>query len=86
MHPYMKNMVCNRCILVVQQELQKLNIDSCKFILGEVETTGELPKVKLQQLKKEASAYQFLSDLKLHVAISDFFPLTFLYAHQTSSR
>lgn len=46
-------MVCNRCILVVQQELAKLNIESNRVSLGEIETTGnDLPKEKLQQLAK----------------------------------
>lgn len=52
-------MVCNRCILVVQQELGKLNIDSCKITLGEVETTGELPKEKIEQLEKNLDALGF---------------------------
>ena len=59
MHLYIKNMVCNRCILVVQQELGKLNIDSCKITLGEVETTGELPKEKIEQLEKNLDALGF---------------------------
>jgi hypothetical protein len=54
MHLYIKNMVCNRCILVVQQELDKLSIDSCKVTLGEVETTAELPKEKIEQLESTA--------------------------------
>ena len=52
-------MVCNRCILVVQQELDKLDIDSSKVTLGEVETTGELPKGKLERLDKNLSALGF---------------------------
>jgi len=52
-------MVCNRCILVVQQELQKLNIDICKVALGEVETTAEIQKEKLEQLEKNLDALGF---------------------------
>lgn len=52
-------MVCNRCILVVQQELDKLTIDSCRVTLGEVETTGDIPKEKLEQLDKNLSALGF---------------------------
>lgn len=33
---YVKNMVCNRCIMVVQQELEKLNLHPVKVTLGEV--------------------------------------------------
>ena len=59
MHLYIKNMVCNRCILVVQQELDKLNIDSSKVTLGEVETTSEIPKEKIERLEKNLDALGF---------------------------
>lgn len=52
-------MVCNRCILVVQQELDKLKIDSRNITLGEVETTAELPKEKVEQLSQNLSALGF---------------------------
>jgi AraC family transcriptional regulator len=56
---YIKNMVCNRCILVVQQELQKLNINSCRVSLGEVEIAGELPGETFKQLEKNLDALGF---------------------------
>jgi AraC family transcriptional regulator len=59
MHLYIKNMVCNRCILVVQQELDKLNIEKCKITLGEVETTTELPKETINQLSDNLTALGF---------------------------
>ena len=59
MHLYIKNMVCNRCILVVQQELDKLEIESRKITLGEVDTTAELPKEKVEQLSQNLSALGF---------------------------
>ena len=59
MHLYIKNMVCNRCILVVQQELDKLNIEKCKVTLGEVETTSELPKETINQLSDNLTALGF---------------------------
>jgi AraC family transcriptional regulator len=43
-------MVCNRCILVVKQELEKLNIESCNVTLGEVETDDEPAKEAIEQL------------------------------------
>lgn len=66
MHLYIKNMVCNRCILVVQQELDKLHIDSCKVTLGEVETTVEVQKDKLNQLEQNLAAlgFEMLDDAK----------------------
>jgi AraC family transcriptional regulator len=33
---YIKNMVCNRCIMVVDQELQRLGLHPKKVTLGEV--------------------------------------------------
>lgn len=59
MHLYIKNMVCNRCILVVQQELDKLQIDSSKVTLGEVETGAEIPKDKLEQLQTNLDTLGF---------------------------
>ncbi|WP_207493762.1 helix-turn-helix domain-containing protein [Aridibaculum aurantiacum] len=59
MHLYIKNMVCNRCINVVEQELQKLQIGSCKVTLGEVETSEVLPKEKIEQLEKNLQVYGF---------------------------
>lgn len=59
MRLYIKNMVCNRCILVVKQELNKLDIDDGKVTLGEVETSVELPTEKVGQLSKNLSAVGF---------------------------
>lgn len=56
---YIKNMVCNRCILVVQQELQKLDIKSSKVTLGEVETERELPKEQIEQLSDNLASLGF---------------------------
>lgn len=39
---YIKNMVCNRCIMVVKNELQKLGIDPVNVVLGEVTLEQEL--------------------------------------------
>ena len=33
---FIKNMVCNRCIMVVRQELEKLGLDVKSVTLGEV--------------------------------------------------
>ncbi|MFG4003159.1 helix-turn-helix domain-containing protein [Flavobacterium aquidurense] len=39
---FVKNMVCNRCIMVVQDELEKLDLDFTNIRLGEVTLTKEL--------------------------------------------
>ena len=38
-----KNMVCDRCILVVQQELEKLGLKPLQIELGRVEMESDLP-------------------------------------------
>ncbi len=52
-------MVCNRCILVVRQELEKLNIKTRNITLGEVETDIALPKDKIVQLSNCLAALGF---------------------------
>src|SRR5687768_12302856 len=59
MHLYIKNMVCNRCIIVVKQELEKLGIDNCQVGLGEVKTETELTKEKIAELEKNLSSLGF---------------------------
>ncbi|OJU26580.1 MAG: AraC family transcriptional regulator [Sphingobacteriales bacterium 41-5] len=39
---FIKNMVCNRCIMVVQNEVDKLGLDAKNFKLGEVTFDKEL--------------------------------------------
>lgn len=47
---YIKNMVCNRCVMVVSQELEKLDLHPEKIILGEVVLKEDnLSKEKLEQ-------------------------------------
>lgn len=41
---YIKNMVCNRCIVAVENELQHLSIPYKKVELGEVELEASLTK------------------------------------------
>lgn len=69
MHLYIKNMVCNRCILVVQQELQKLGINSCKVTLGEVETVDDPSKEQIQELSDNLAAigFELLSNNKQQI-------------------
>ncbi len=39
---YVKNMVCNRCILVVKSELEKFGIQASAITLGEITTTHDI--------------------------------------------
>ncbi len=59
MHLYIKNMVCNRCILVVRQELEKLHIDARAVTLGEVALSRELSKEQMQQLTGNLTSLGF---------------------------
>ena len=59
MHLYIKNMVCNRCIMVVQQQLDKLEIKSTNITLGEIETLNDVSKQKLKQLSQNLARLGF---------------------------
>lgn len=48
---YVKNMVCPRCITVVQQELLKVEINAKAVQLGEIQLEKPLTKLKMVQLK-----------------------------------
>lgn len=49
---FIKNMVCPRCIKVVKDELNKLEIYPSNISLGEVELVEELPLNKLDKVKE----------------------------------
>lgn len=56
---YIKNMVCNRCIMVVQQVFENLGYPPVRISLGEVETTQPLKDQELDPLKKTLTGYGF---------------------------
>jgi AraC-like DNA-binding protein len=47
---YIKNMVCNRCVLVVRSEMEKMGFDVKDVILGEVSVIGELSKEQKEKV------------------------------------
>jgi AraC-like DNA-binding protein len=49
---FIKNMVCNRCIMVVQQELDKLGLPVQSIRLGEVQLDSEPPAAAKKQLEQ----------------------------------
>lgn len=63
---FIKNMVCNRCILVVEGELKKLNIPFSSIILGEVQLTQALQAQKETALRQalEALGFEIIDDKK----------------------
>jgi AraC family transcriptional regulator len=61
-----KNMVCDRCKRVVNEELSHLGINITKIELGVVETNGELSTAQLEQVKKVMinNGFEILDDRK----------------------
>lgn len=59
-------MVCDRCILVVKQELDKLNLVAASIKLGEVQLAKEPNEKQLAQLKERLDllGFELLDDAK----------------------
>lgn len=62
---FVKNMVCNRCIKVVRDELQKLGHDVRSITLGEVVIAGEPDMAKIGDMLKE-NGFELLEDQRKH--------------------
>jgi AraC family transcriptional regulator len=61
-----KNMVCNRCIKVVKEELEKLNLEVKNIVLGEVTVNKDentLPIEKIKQVLEE-NGFELIEDKK----------------------
>jgi len=56
---YIKNMVCNRCIMVVQQVFERLGYPPVRIALGEVETAKPLADETLTELRKNLTGFGF---------------------------
>lgn len=52
-------MVCNRCILVVKSELEKLGLNVLAIELGEVILSNSLSKAKIQQINQLLKGFGF---------------------------
>lgn len=61
---YIKNMVCDRCIKVVKEELEKLGFEINKIVLGEVKAYGEFGKDNLVKIKNvlEENGFELIED------------------------
>lgn len=66
MQLYIKNMVCDRCILVVRQQLEQQGLAYKNIQLGEVELTGPTSAIELQALKDQLHnlGFEMLDDKK----------------------
>jgi AraC family transcriptional regulator len=56
---YIKNMVCNRCVLAVQQVFERAAIQVNKISLGEVELFEPIDEAKLNSIDKQLQALGF---------------------------
>lgn len=63
---YIKNMVCNRCKMVVRSELEQLGLQPLDVELGEVELEQALTEVQKEQLEKRFSelGFELIDDKK----------------------
>src|SRR5690349_5418082 len=66
---YIKNMVCRRCIMAVQNELEKLALEPIHIQLGEVKLASEPSSEKLSKLKQslEKIGFEVLDDQKKQI-------------------
>ncbi|GAL86533.1 AraC family transcriptional regulator [Sporocytophaga myxococcoides] len=65
-HLYIKNMVCNRCIKVVREELEKLSVNVKDIRLGEViiNSPNEPNMTKIKEVLEE-NGFELLEDKKI---------------------
>ena len=59
MHYFIKNMVCNRCIMVVQQVFENLDYVPVRISLGNVETAIPIQEGEMEKLRKALVGYGF---------------------------
>ncbi|MBW8330935.1 MAG: AraC family transcriptional regulator [Prolixibacteraceae bacterium] len=66
MRYFIRNMVCNRCIMAVQQVFESLNNPPVRISLGEVETAHPIQENELERLRKALVSYGFelIDDMK----------------------
>ncbi len=59
MRYFIRNMVCNRCIMAVQRVFESLNNPPVRISLGEVETAHPIQENELEKLRKALVSYGF---------------------------
>lgn len=61
---YIKNMVCNRCIMVVENTLKQLNIDYEKVLLGEVILNKKISEAEKNKIREslELLGFELIED------------------------
>lgn len=63
---YVKNMVCDRCIRVVREELRKMKLDARSVVLGEVVVAGAARELPVEEIKSmlEHNGFELIEDRK----------------------
>ena len=63
---YIKNMVCNRCVLVVKQELEKMKLQASHVGMGEVELSKQPTEKQLKvfDARLQELGFELLDDQK----------------------
>lgn len=63
---FIRNMVCNRCIMVVRDELNKMELQPSQVTLGEAEIEGDLDANRKEMLKQRLASlgFELLDDKK----------------------
>jgi AraC family transcriptional regulator len=67
---FIKNMVCNRCIMVVNTELEKLGLHPAAVTLGEVtltEVTLSMNQIKAVETMLTAAGFELIDDKKSRI-------------------
>lgn len=66
---FIKNMVCDRCIMVVQSQLDQLNIETKHIGLGEITLVNELSSDEKDQIEEalQPLGFQVISDKKSRI-------------------
>lgn len=64
---HIKNMVCNRCIKVVREELERLGHDVRSIVLGEVVIGGRPDEAALERIRSmvEANGFELIEDQRV---------------------
>jgi AraC-like DNA-binding protein len=66
---FIKGMVCNRCIQVIQSELQQLGVTATKIKLGEVTViqSGNLPDQQIIEQRLNVLGFELVEDKKIRI-------------------
>jgi AraC-like DNA-binding protein len=64
---HIRNMVCNRCIKVVREELEKLAFDVRSIALGEAVVGGEVRTTEREKIKRalEQNGFELIEDRRI---------------------